>query len=397
MKRTTHHDFFYLGGMEISLGLGRQLRRIKFFLFLLPFLLQAQVVPLTYDFEARILPSRGGGDSLILEIQYRFLSGFPSNQNDTLGFSNFAISILPLGAVNIPAATLIPGNYFWGNPGPNAAYYLPIQVGGINFLNVTVRRKSPAPLSPPLIPSSWTTVAKVYLPINYCADTLKFLWRKVPDSLGGSGVIMNWQSTKNLKDSTLFQDTFIVLPPASAGNLLADTLICQGDSAILVLQGYSGDSIRWQLSPDGINWSTLPIPSTDTLVLDTLTDSTYARALVYTLCDTSYSNRVFIQVNPPPGAAPINTSMTICFPEPTSNLPASVVSGNPLWVTPDGLGGFNDATDPNTYYIPSIADTGKTITLILTVTQPGCDTLYATTVSLTVLPPCCRESRPCIS
>jgi len=162
--------------------------------------------------------------------------------------------------------------------------------------------------------------------------------------------------------------------------------ICENTSATLSVASFSA-GIQWQQSQDGFLWSDVTSGTgftTATFTTAPLTLSTFYRAKAFTPCDTIFGNAVLITVSAPPAGSFASAPANICLGTRTNPLGATVTSGTGLW-TSTGFGGFTDASDPNTVYVPDSADAGQTIQLIWTVRSPGCTDLVLTQ-PLTILP-----------
>ncbi len=118
--------------------------------------------------------------------------------------------------------------------------------------------------------------------------------------------------------SSVYSDqiTITVNPLPTAGTASANnTTICQNNSILLTLSGYSSvTDIQWQISTDNVSWSNIlgansAIYNYNTTIAGTI----YIRAQVTNNCGTSTSNTITINVTAIPNGGTINTpTNTIC-------------------------------------------------------------------------------------
>jgi len=97
--------------------------------------------------------------------------------------------------------------------------------------------------------------------------------------------------------STIASITVNEMPVAGTANSSTNE-ICEGETFDLILTGYTGD-LLWQISADENTWYTIEDSETSPYTISGLNQNAYFRAKVFNgVCDTIFSNDVFITVNP---------------------------------------------------------------------------------------------------
>jgi gliding motility-associated-like protein len=100
-----------------------------------------------------------------------------------------------------------------------------------------------------------------------------------------------------------YSDTSYIVIDANtvAGTLNQDDQVCAGDSIQLQLIGYTGTSLQWESSPDGIGWSTVSGQSTATYTATNLTSNVFYQVIVQNgVCLPATTNMVELTVVPLP-------------------------------------------------------------------------------------------------
>jgi hypothetical protein len=116
------------------------------------------------------------------------------------------------------------------------------------------------------IPSDWTLLS---------SDTSNIIQVK-STSNGGSIMVREKNSCADLKDTISIH----TLPSPVGGTLEGSNNVCAGEnSSSLKLLNYSGIIKNWLSSPDGVNWSVVPV-TTPQYTADNLSDSTYYKVEV---------------------------------------------------------------------------------------------------------------------
>ncbi len=225
------------------------------------------------------------GDTLELTLKYYSLGGSAS-----LGFANFSVGVTPLGAADFANASIVypgayGGVYFW----EQAPDYAPLNLGGTNFINVTVVPTLCAgclgqPINSPIY-DGIVAVVKIPLNASFCGDSVKIFWRIDPDALGGAGVILDY-SGNDIKSVTNYSDTlktklcytFPTTPPTIT---VSNSSPCVGDTVLFKLDygtttDYLWDSVFFYVNGILITASAAdsfvyPVPSEDTIKVSAIT------------------------------------------------------------------------------------------------------------------------------
>jgi gliding motility-associated-like protein len=161
---------------------------------------------------------------------------------------------------------------------------------------------------------------------------------------------------------------------SNAGILKEDLSICFGENAPLELTGFTADSIRWEVSEDGILFTPIDGNAASNTILD-VTESLYVQVIVQNgICPSAISNQVEIMVLPLPSIS--------VFPDTTIN------EGDTAFVTAvtSNAGGWSPITYMTDY---SLLTTGvfpiSSTDYLFTVTDPfGC--VNSDTASISVIP-----------
>jgi PKD repeat protein len=182
-----------------------------------------------------------------------------------------------------------------------------------------------------------------------------------------------------------------VIPPTVAGTLDGARTICAGtDNGTINLTGNIGNVIHWESSIDGgTTWLEIT-NTTSTLNYNSLTQTTYYRAVVQnTGCTVESTNVTIITVTQPDTQANAGNPQTICGGT------TVILDGNPadpnnqetgLWTVLPGAPPvhFDDATDPKTEVQNLIA--GTSYTFVWTITGPSACGPSHSNVIIDVLP-----------
>ncbi|MDQ3191992.1 MAG: gliding motility-associated C-terminal domain-containing protein [Bacteroidota bacterium] len=152
-----------------------------------------------------------------------------------------------------------------------------------------------------------------------------------------------------------------VNPNSVGGNLTGSNSVCPGNNiGTLNLTGETGDILGWERSTDdGNNW--MPISNTtDSLVYNNITQTSYYRVLVKSgICNAAYSDTVIVTVSPQSVAGTISGSTTIC-PGESGNLTLNGYTGSILdWESSTNGGSTWSSTGNNmaVYTYSNLQDT----------------------------------------
>lgn len=140
---------------------------------------------------------------------------------------------------------------------------------------------------------------------------------------------------------TLIQPV-IIAPNTAAGTLNGATSVCSGSNQdSLTITGKTGDVVRWEYSTTGGSpWTTVN-QTTDFLVFQNLTQTTYYRALVKSGgCDSAYTNTAQIEVNPISDGGTAQGAQTVCEGTNSGQLSLTGYTGNIVdWISQPAAGG----------------------------------------------------------
>ncbi len=136
--------------------------------------------------------------------------------------------------------------------------------------------------------------------------------------------------------------------PANGGSITSSKdSLCNGDSAIVKLTGYSG-LISWEVSGDGgVSWATIPGLTADTIIVNPNGAAWYRAVLSSTGCADITSTAVYIVASPVPTQADAGPAQLIC------NNTSSVFDGNDAkpgigtWSLVSGTGLILNPNDSN--------------------------------------------------
>lgn len=179
------------------------------------------------------------GSDLIIDFYIQKTSG-----NDfELGSSDFAIE---LSSENLDLSNKIKVDSLdgpWDN-GTDPNSYIAMGLGGSNFINLTVSRKTSGSGTGQAVTSARTRIGRILIPITNSCGTNTVTWIKKP-------VAINGFATGNIKSFANFIDpapgfslcNIPVIPGISA---TGNTTICDGESFLLTTD-YSG-AVQWYLN-----------------------------------------------------------------------------------------------------------------------------------------------------
>jgi hypothetical protein len=107
--------------------------------------------------------------------------------------------------------------------------------------------------------------------------------------------------------------TVTVHPTTVEGTVTGQT-ICEGEDALVILTGNTGDIIRWESSTNGGNpWNTIQ-ETNDTLFADNVSNTKFYRAVVKSgTCNIEQTNADTILVDNIPTAGSIQGAQAICY------------------------------------------------------------------------------------
>ncbi len=150
-----------------------------------------------------------------------------------------------------------------------------------------------------------------------------------------------------------YSDTAIITidPISNAGLPLSNISVCEGADTSLILTNYSGTSIQWESSTDGISWSQMAGETNVNLILPDQIASSYYRAIVTSgICPPDTTNQAIITINPIP-LITISDDITITEGDTTSLLGVGGATG--VWSPNISI---NDITinNPDVYPIETI-------------------------------------------
>ncbi|RLD52552.1 MAG: hypothetical protein DRI94_02735 [Bacteroidetes bacterium] len=146
-----------------------------------------------------------------------------------------------------------------------------------------------------------------------------------------------------------------------AGTAYASTSeICFGENFEMNLSGYTGNFL-WQISADEITWYTIEDGETSPYTVSGLNQNAYFRAKVFNgVCDTIYSNHVFVTVNPSAEGGTVSAAADqICTGE-TASLSLSGYDGNIQWQNSNDGTTWNNISGANSDTYSSEALTSNT-------------------------------------
>ncbi|HXK91439.1 MAG TPA: T9SS type A sorting domain-containing protein, partial [Bacteroidales bacterium] len=207
-----------------------------------------------------------------------------------------------------------------------------------------------------------------------------------------SAGIYNFRAKVSNSCTSVYSDQIIITvnPLPTPGTASANiTTICQNNSVILTLSGYSsGTTIQWQISNDNLSWN--DISGANSAVYNytpTNAGTIYIRAQVTNNCGSASSNSIFINVEAIPNGGNINASFnTICQNDnvaliltgqtPMTSLQWQLSTDNITWFNISGANASNYnfiANNLGTYYFRVIVSN-------------NCGTATSNVVNLTVNP-----------
>jgi PKD repeat protein len=207
-----------------------------------------------------------------------------------------------------------------------------------------------------------------------------------------SAGIYNFRAKVSNSCTSVYSDPIIITvnPLPTPGTASADTTtICQNNSVLLTLSGYSsGTTIQWQTSNDNFSWNN--ISGANSAVYNytpTNAGTIYIRAQLTNDCGSAFSNSIIINVEAIPNGGNINTSSnTICQNDnvaliltgqtPMTSLQWQLSTDNSTWYNISGANTSNYnfiANNLGTYYFRVIVSN-------------NCGTATSNVTSLTVNP-----------
>ena len=105
----------------------------------------------------------------------------------------------------------------------------------------------------------------------------------------------------------------IQIGPSAAGVISGDTLICAGETANLLLSGFTGDVVGWETSIDGMTWNPLAASDTNVIALS-LNITTQFRAMVQSdTCAPDTSAIFIVNVDQPYTGTLITPTTQLCY------------------------------------------------------------------------------------
>lgn len=184
----------------------------------------------------------------------------------------------------------------------------------------------------------------------------------------------------------LATEAVITIDPATvAGTLNADQTICEGATATMNLVGNSGNVNDWEISSDGLVWTSLGV-TTLNYTTTALTATSYYRAVVQNgVCPAINSNSVIITVNPAPVAGSITGSATLCQSSASGALNLVGYVGNIIdweYSTDNGATWITLANTTTSYNYASLTDTTWYRAVI---GSTSCSNVYSTIGEINVL------------
>jgi hypothetical protein len=192
-----------------------------------------------------------------------------------------------------------------------------------------------------------------------------------------------------------FSDTITVIvhPQPAGGNVLNATPICPGDSLLLVLDNYAGDSLVWEVSTDYTATWTPFFTGNDSVYVDPL-DTSYYRVIVrYALgeCLRDTSDTVRIDIQDVIVGATMNAIDTSYCTGDSIEIQANGTSGTVEWEQFDGTNwvAFTDGNVTNdTIATVSIINAGTAIdtNYYRVKVSSTCDSAFSDTITVIVHP-----------
>ncbi len=137
-------------------------------------------------------------------------------------------------------------------------------------------------------------------------------------------------ATSNFGCTDTLIEPVVIAPSTVAGTLNGATTVCSGGNQdSLTITGKTGDVVRWEYSTTGGSpWTTVN-QTTDFLVYQNLTQTTYYRALVKSGgCDSAYTNTAQIEVSAPTNGGAAVNPQTVCSGTNSGRVALSVATGD---------------------------------------------------------------------
>ncbi len=177
--------------------------------------------------------------------------------------------------------------------------------------------------------------------------------------------------------------TVTVNPNGTSGTAMAGvSILCEGDSTVLSLTGYSG-AIQWQSKTTGA-FNNISGATSDTYNTHGISTTTTYRAVVGDNGCTVNSNPVTVTVNPKPVGGNVTPSATTTCTGNSVTLTLKNYVGQIQWQT-NASGSFADIDqeNDNTYDTPNLTATTKYQAVL---SSPGCPSITSTIATITIAP-----------